>query len=77
MRVAAAEPQSWGAALALLTVLLVVHGDATVAAVDVRGEPGTMYGAVWLQASWPFSIPVHLLGIMQLRTWATAGGFGV
>ena len=73
---AAAVPQSWGAALAALTVLLVVHGEATVAAVEVRSEPGTMYGAVWLEASWPFAIPVHLLGIMQLRTSATAGGFG-
>lgn len=63
--------------MALVTVLTVVHGEPAVTVVDILHEPGTMYGAVRLEAAWPFRIPLHLLGILQLHTSAHVGGFGV
>lgn len=76
VREAAVAPHVWGRALALVSVLLVVHGEASVTTVDIRSEPGTMYGAVRLEAAWPFAVPVHLLGIVQLHTSASVSGFG-
>jgi hypothetical protein len=67
---------SWGEPLAAFVVLVARYGSTSVDATDVLSDPGSMVGAIQLQAALEFDIPDELLGIVQLDTKASINGQG-
>lgn len=77
MRRPAQFTDSWGEPMAVMHVVLAMHGAAQVRATKLlrfRGTKHGMHAAVEVQASWEFHVPPPLQGILQLHTTARVNG---